>query len=99
MDAPERKPMPPLPDVAYLYYTWMPHEWRLQAQDYFSHWNPKPYVPKTALDAAAARAEAAEAALAEIAAAVGCIEGEDSLDRELIRNIKARLALLDKEPK
>lgn len=57
------------------------------------------YIRADLLDAANARAEAAEAAaktareaLGEIAAAVGCLEGKDRLDRELIRNIKESLA-------
>jgi len=58
-----------------------------------------------ALDAEEARADAAEAALktareaiAEIEAVVGCLEGKDKLDRELIRNITESLALI-KEPR
>jgi len=42
-------------------------------------------------------------ALAEIGAVVTAIEGADSLDKEIIRNIRTRIAALtptaDKEPK
>ena len=50
-------------------------------------------------DAAEAQAKTLREALDEISTVVGCLEGKDALDRELIRNIKASLALTPpKEP-
>ena len=49
-------------------------------------------------DAAEAALKTAREAIDEITAVVGCLEGKDALDRELIRNIVASIALI-KEPR